>query len=170
MPKLEVFYDLTCPFCNSGIATFMKLLKHYPQAEVVWLPVEAHPKDEEPEHKPYADQAVMAAFFARDHGVDLSAYNERVFDMHFNKRRNVDNPETLAEALAPLGIDKAALTAALEGGVYAKALAEANDYAYEVKKVWAVPTFVFGDIRRDAVGGVGVTEEEMVSLLQECYG
>jgi len=170
MPKLEVFYDLTCPYCNSGLACFLRLARKYPRAEIAWKPVEAHPKVEEPEHMPYADLAVMGAFFARDHGIDLATYNERVFDMYFNKHLAVDDPLALAAAVTPLGIDAAAFVAALTDGAYAKALAEANDYAYEVNKVWAVPSFVFGDKRLDAVGGIGVTKAQLKAFLEDCYG
>lgn len=169
MPKLEVFYDHTCPYCLRGLASFMQLLSEYPQAEIVWCPVEAHPKVEEPEHKPYADLAVMGAFFARDHGIDLAAYNERVFDMYFTQRQKVDDPQALADAVAPLGIDAAEMVAALTGGTYEKALEEANRYAYEANKVWAVPTFVFGGKRLDAREGVGVTEAQLDGFLKDCY-
>ncbi len=168
MNKIEVFFDHTCPYCLRGLGCFTQLLVDYPQAEIAWLPVEAHPKVEEPEHKPYADLAVMGAFFARDHGIDLAAYNERVFDMYFHEHQQIDDPQVLAEAVKPLGIDTGAFVTALTDGTYTKALAEANDYAYEVNKVWAVPSFVCGDKRLDAVGGVGVTEEQLAAFLQDC--
>ena len=168
MAKIEVFFDHTCPFCLRGLDCFTRLLGDYPPAEIAWMPVEAHPKVEEPEHKPYADLAVMGAFFARDHGIDLALYNKRVFDMHHNEHKQVDNPQALAEAVKPLGIDTEAFVTALTDGTYVKTLAEANDYAYEVNKVWAVPSFVCGNKRLDAVGGVGVTEEQLAAFLQDC--
>jgi len=170
MHKIEVFYDHTCPYCLRGLECFTRLVKDYPQAEIAWRPVEAHPKVEEPEHLPYADLAVMGAFFARDHAIDLASYNERVFDMYFNEHRKVDDLKVLAQAVEPLGIDPKAFVAALADDTYTKELAEANDYAYEVNKVWAVPSFVCGDVRLDAVGGVGVTEEQLASFLQDCCG
>lgn len=169
MTKLEIFYDHTCPYCYRGLACFARLLPDYPMADIAWRPVEAHPKVEEPEHKPYADLAVMGAFFARDHGVDMAAYNERVFDMYFNQHKKVDDPLVLADAVAPLGIDKEAFAAALADGTYSAALADANDYAYETNKVWAVPTFIFGGKRLDAREGVGVTEEQLAAFLRDCY-
>lgn len=170
MPKVEVFYDHTCPYCYRGLGYLAHLLPDFPMAEIVWRPVEAHPKVEEPNHRPYADLAVMGAFFARDHDVDIAAYNGRVFDMYYGRREKVDDARALAEAVAPLGLDTDALIAALEGGVYADALTKANDYAYETNKVWAVPTFVFGDKRLDAKEGVGVTEEQLAAFLRGCYG
>lgn len=168
MPKLEIFYDHTCPYCYRGLACFSRLLQDYPIAEIVWRPVEAHPKVEEPEHRPYADLAVMGAFFAHDHGIDIAAYNERIFDMYYGKRQKVDDPRALAAAVTPLGIDAGAFVAALTDGSYEAALAAANDYAYEENKVWAVPTFVFGDKRLDAKEGVGVTEAQIATFLQHC--
>ena len=170
MPKLEIFYDHTCPYCKRGLEAFMQLLKDYPQAELAWCPVEAHPKAEEPEHKPYADLAVMGAFFARDHGIDVAAYNACVLDMYFNKHMQPDDPQALAEAVKPLGMDTEALVAALTDGTYTDALMQANLYAYRDNKVWAVPTFVFGDKRLDAKEGVGVTAEQLADFLQDCYG
>lgn len=170
MNKIEVFYDHTCPFCLRGLDCFMRLAADYPQADIVWLPVEAHPKALEPEHTPYADLAVMGAFFARDHGIDLALYNERVFDMYFNKRQQVDDPQVLAQAVKPLGIDAEAFVTALTDGRYAEALAQANSYAYEVNKVWAVPSFICGNKRLDSIAGVGVTEEQLADFLQDCCG
>lgn len=169
MAKLEIFYDLTCPYCYRGLASFVRLLREYPQAEVVWRPVEAHPKVEEPEHKPYADLTVMGALFAQGNGVDIAAYNERVFGMYFGERRQVDDPQALADAVAPIGIDRQAFLAALKDGAYRQALAEANAHAYEANKVWAVPTFVLGERRLDAKEGVGVTEEQLAAFLADCY-
>ena len=170
MNKIEVFYDLTCPYCLRGLNSFLRLAADYPQADIAWLPVEAHPKVLEPEHKPYADLAVMGAFFARDHGIDLALYNERVFDMYFNERRQVDDPQALARAVKPLGIDSEAFVAALTDGRYEEALAQANSYAYEANKIWAVPSFICGDQRLDAAEGVGVSEEQLAAFLKECCG
>jgi Predicted dithiol-disulfide isomerase involved in polyketide biosynthesis len=170
MPKIEVFYDHTCPYCFQGLASFTRLVEDYPQAEIAWCPVEAHPKVEEPEHVPYADLAVIGAFFAQDYGIDLAAYNERVFDMYFNEHQQVDDPRMLAEAVKPLGIDTEAFVTALMDGTYEKALAKANRHAYITNKVWAVPSFVCGNKRLDAVGGVGVTEEQLAAFLQDCCG
>lgn len=169
MPKLEIFYDFTCPYCYRGLALFARLLQNYPMAEILWKPVEAHPKVEEPEHKPYADLAVMGAFFASDHGIDIAAYNERIFDMYYIRGKKVDDPQALAEAVAPLGIHAKAFMTALIGGAYASALAAANDYAYEENKVWAVPTFIFGNKRLDAREGVGVTAAQLAGFLEDCY-
>ena len=170
MPQIEIFYDHTCPYCFRGLACFTQLVKDYPQAEMVWRPVEAHPKVEEPEHMPYADLAVMGAFFARDHGIDIAAYNDRVFDMYFNEHQKVDDARVLAEAVKPLGIDTETFAAALTDSTYEKALAEANEHAYITNKVWAVPSFVCGDKRLDAVGGVGVTEKQLAAFLRDCCG
>ena len=148
----------------------MRLIKKYPQAEVAWRPVEAHPKSEEPEHIPYADLAVMGALFARDHAIDLSVYNDRMFEMYFTKHFSVDDPLALASAVAPLGIEKVEFINALTNGAYAHALAEANNYAYKTNKIWAVPAFIFGDKRLDSVEGVGVTETQLSNFLRECYG
>jgi predicted DsbA family dithiol-disulfide isomerase len=170
MADFELFFDHTCPFCYKGHAFVKELLPKFPKAKITWRPVEAHPKVEEPEHKPYEDLAVQGAFFVREHNKELElAYHERIYKAQFEEKKAVDNISVLAACAAELGVDAAAFTAALEKGTYAQALKEANDHAYEEQKVWAVPTFVCGEKRLDSVPGVGVTKEQVETLLKDCF-
>ncbi|MDR1061515.1 MAG: DsbA family protein [Clostridiales bacterium] len=170
MPKLEVFFDHTCPFCYRGHGYLKELLPKYPGADIAWRPVEAHPKVEEPEHMPYEDLAVQGALFVKEHGGDELAYHERLYRAYFEERKRIDDIASLAELAKELGLDADAFAQALEGKVYEKALQQANDHAYEEQKVWAVPTFVSDDGRRlDSVPGVGVTKEQVGELLHALY-
>ena len=168
MPKLDVFFDLTCPFCYRGHGYFMELAKEFPSIEPVWRPVEAHPRVEEPGHRPYVDLAVQGALFLRAKGFDVLGYCERVFHAHFEERRDVEDIAVLAGCVcgAPAGL-VAEFSDALKARAYEKELQAANDYAYELNKVWAVPTYVCGEKRLDAVGGVGVTKVRLRALLAE---
>ena len=169
MKDFEVFFDHTCPYCYRAHAYLKELLPKYPKTRVVWRPVEAHPKVEEPEHKPYEDLAVMGAFYVREHCPDLElAYHERVYNAQFEERKAVDDAAVLARCAADIGADAAGFEAAVRGGAYADALREANDYAYETHKVWAVPSYVCGGKRLDSVPGVGVTKAQLEALLKEC--
>ena len=169
MPDLELFFDHTCPYCYRAHAYLKELLPGYPAVKIAWRPVEAHPKIEEPEHKPYEDLAVMGAFFIRDHCPELEpAYHDRVFKANFEERKAVDDVAVLTKCAAELGADAAAFESALKNGDYVKTLARANDYAYEEKKVWAVPSYVCGDKRLDSVPGAGVTKAQLESLLKAC--
>ena len=170
MADFELFFDHTCPYCYHAHAYLKDLLPKFPNAKITWRPVEAHPKVEEPNHKPYEDLAVMGAFFVREHSPDLElAYHERVYKAQFEERRAVDDVAVLKQCAADIGADADAFEAALNGGVYAKALQEANDHAYEVQKVWAVPSYVCGDKRLDSKPGVGVTAKQLEALLNECF-
>ena len=170
MADFEMFFDHTCPYCYRGHAYLKELLPKYPKAKIVWRPVEAHPKVEEPEHKPYEDLAVMGAFFVREQNADLElAYHERVYKAKFVEGRAVDNISVLAQCAEEIGVDASDFEAALRGGKYADMLREANDHAYEEQRIWAVPSFVCGEKRLDAVPGVGVTKEQIDRLLKECF-
>ena len=170
MADFELFFDHTCPYCYRGHGYLKELLLIYPDVEVAWRPVEAHPKVEEPEHKPYEDLAVQGAFFVREHNPGLElAYHERIFKANFEERLAVDDIAVLTRCAAELGVDAAAFEKALKNGVYADALRKANDHAYEEQKIWAVPSYVCGDKRLDAVPGVGVTKDQIEALIKECF-
>ncbi|MDR1440009.1 MAG: DsbA family protein [Clostridiales bacterium] len=169
MPKLEVFFDHTCPFCYRGHKYLKELLPQFPNADIVWRPVEAHPKAEEPEHTPYEDLAVQGALFVKERGGDELAYHDRLYSAYFDEHKRIDDIASLAELAGGLGIDAKAFAGALEGKAYEKALQQANDHAYEEKKVWAVPTLVSDDMRLDSVPGVGVTKEQVADLLKALY-
>ena len=170
MADFELFFDHTCPYCYRGHGYLKELLARYPGVKVAWRPVEAHPKVEEPEHKPYEDLAVQGAFFVRAHNPELElAYHERIYKANFEEHKAVDDVAVLAKCAAELGVDAAAFEAALRNGTYAKALAEANDHAYEEQKIWAVPSYVCGEKRLDAVPGVGVTKDQIEALIKDCF-
>jgi predicted DsbA family dithiol-disulfide isomerase len=164
--KIEMFFDHTCPFCYRGHNYLMGLLPKYPDVQILWRPIEAHPKIEEPEHKPYEDLAVQGALFVRDMGGDELAYHERVYRAIFEEHLKADDISVLTRCAGEIGAETAAFEAALRSAKYEKVQREANDYAYEINKVWCVPSFVCGDKRLDAIGGVGVTPEQLDSFWQ----
>jgi len=170
MQNIEMFFDHTCPYCYRGHQYLTALLPKYPQVNILWRPVEAHPKAEEPWHKPYADLAVQGALFIRAHGGDELAYHERLYKAQFDERTPVDNVATLTACAAETGADADAFQDALQKGLYQQEQLEANTYAYERHKVWAVPTFVCGEKRLDAVEGVGITPEQLDVFLKDCCG
>jgi len=146
----------------------MELLPKYPKAEILWCPVEAHPKIEEPEHMPYEDLAVQGAFFVRENGGDELAYHERIYKARFEDGLAVDSIDVLAKCAGEIGVDVAAFEKALKSAKYEKQLHAANDYAYEQKDVWAVPTFICGEKRLDSEPGVGVSKEQLDAFLADC--
>jgi len=146
-----------------------EVLPKYPSAEILWKPVEAHPRHEEPDHRPYVDLIVQGCLYFQETGGDELAFTNRVYKAHFDENLNVEDVSVLVKCAAESGVaDAAAFEAALKSAKYEKAMLDANDYAYEEKGVWAVPTFVCGDIRLDAVGGVGITKQQLDEFLKKC--
>lgn len=146
-----------------------ELLPKYPSAEISWKQVEAHPRLEEPEHRPYVDLVVRGSLFIKETGCDELAFIRRIYKAHFDERLSVEDVSVLVKCAADVGVaDTGAFKAALYDAKFEKAQQDANDYAYEKKGVWAVPTFVCGDIRLDAVQGVGITKRQLDKFLAKC--
>ena len=99
----------------------------------------------------------------------MLAFTLRVYKAHFEEDLNVEDTSVLVKCAAESGVaDVAAFKDALANATFEKAMLDANDYAYEQKGVWAVPTFVCGDIRLDAVGGVGITKQQLDEFFKKC--
>jgi predicted DsbA family dithiol-disulfide isomerase len=146
-----------------------ELISKYPDVEIIWKPIEAHPKHEEPDHRPYVNLAVQACLYVKDTKGDELAFINSVYKAQYEDGLSIEDISTLVKCAADVGVaDTVALETALKNEKYKTAMLEANDYAYEQKGVWAVPTFVYGDIRLDSVGGVGITKEQLDEFLTKC--
>jgi len=146
-----------------------ELLPKYPEVEIIWKPVEAHPRNEEPDHRPYVDLIVQGCLYIQETGGDEYTFTQRVFSAHFEEDLDVEDISVLVKCAIDSEVaDITAFEAALTDAKYEKAMLDANDYAYEQKGVWAVPTFVCGDIRLDSVGGVGITKRQLDKFLKQC--
>jgi len=145
------------------------VLPKYPGVEILWKPIEAHPRHEEPDHRPYVDLIVQGCLYIQETGGDVLAFTNRVYKAHFDEDLNVEDISVLVKCAEESGVaDIAAFENALKTAKYEKAMLDANDYAYEQKGVWAVPTFVCGDIRLDAVGGIGITKQQLDEFFESC--
>ena len=146
-----------------------ELLPKYPNVEILLKPIEAHPKNEEPYHRPYVDLIVQGCLYIQETGGDELAFTQRVYKAHYDEKLNVEDISTLVKCAAESGVaDVTAFENALTSAKYEKAMLDANDYAYEQKGVWAVPTFVCGYIRLDAVEGIGVTKKQLEMFFEKC--
>jgi len=146
-----------------------EVLPKYPNVEILWRPIEAHPRNEEPDHRPYVDLIVQGCLYIQETGGDVLAFTQRVYKAHYQENLNVEDVSVLVKCAAESGVtDVTAFKTALTNATYEKAMLDANDYAYEKKDVWAVPTFVCGDLRLDAVGGVGITKQQLDAFLEKC--
>ena len=168
MATIEVFFDYTCPYCWYGHQYLMELLPKYPQLTIAWRPVEAHPRTSEPWYHPHSDIAIQGALFIRAHGGDELTYHKRVYHAVFEEKLPADSLEMLSACAFESGADISAFTHALRHGTYAQAQLDANTYAFAQNKVWAVPAFVYGEMRLDAVENVGVTPSQLNHFLAGC--
>jgi len=146
-----------------------ELLPKYPNVEILWKPIEAHPRNEEPDHRPYVDLIVQGCLYIQETGGDEFVFIQRVYKAHFEENADIEDVSVLVKCAAQSGVaDIIAFETALTNAKYKKVMLEANDYAYEQKGVWAVPTFVCGDIRLDAVVSVGITKQQLDKFLKKC--
>ena len=145
------------------------MLPKYPSVEIIWKPVEAHPRHEEPDHRPYVDLIVQGCLYIQETGGDEFVFTQRVYKAHFEDNLDVEKVSVLVKCATESGVaDITAFETALTNAKYKKAMLDANDYAYEQKGVWAVPTFLCGHIRLDAVAGVGITKQQLDKFLEKC--
>jgi len=168
MPVIEVFFDYTCPFCQRGLGFLWELLPGYPRVQIDWKPVEAHPRLEEPWHRPYVDKAVQGALFVKCRGGDEAAYHKRILRAYYDEHHDLEDVGMLTACAKDLGLPAKEFWDALEKSTFAEAQLEANEYAYGLKKVWAVPTLICGDRRLDALLNVGITKKQIQKLLEGC--
>ena len=156
--KMEVFFDYACPYCLKGHEYLLDVIGKHPDIELDWQPCEAHPRPET--HGPHTDLCARGMFFARDHGVDLWAYHERVYCLALKDRVNIEDIGALAEGLAGL-LDAGAFREALCSGAYLEELDRANCHAYEESGVWAVPSYRMEGKKLDSVEGVGISRQQL---------
>lgn len=160
--QMEVFFDYTCPFCLRGYGYLKELLPQNPQLEIAWRPCEAHPRPEQ--YGQHSDLCMQGMLFARDAGVDLWAYHDRMFDAAQGARIDIEDPAALAAGVDGL-LDAKAFREALESGRYTKEQQDLNDYAYEQNGVWVLPAFRLNGQKLDSVGGVGVTKAQLLDFV-----
>jgi len=155
---MEVFFDYACPYCLKGHEYLLEVKRKHPDVEPDWQPCEAHPRPET--HGPHTDLCVRGMFFARDSGVDLWKYHERVYRLALTDRIDIENIDALARGLADL-LDADALRAALRSGAYTEELDRNNHHAYEESGVWAVPAYRMEGKKLDSAEGIGITQQQL---------
>ena len=84
--------------------------------------------------------AMQAGEFARDHG-KYDAYHEAVFRAFFTDCKDIGDRSVILEIARDMGLDAAALDAALEGNAYLPRLQDATRQA-KANGFSAAPTFV----------------------------
>ncbi|GHV15042.1 hypothetical protein FACS1894219_11670 [Clostridia bacterium] len=164
MKTLTVYFDYACPYCLRGHGYLTPLLQELPDISVDWNPCEAHPRPES--YGLHSDLLVCAYYFAKDAGVDIAAFNDRVYTLAQKKRINIEDAKAIADGLADI-LDAKALFDALVSGKYADECLRANDRAYEENGVWAVPAYRLNGKKLDATEGIGVRKEQLEAFLTQ---
>jgi len=162
MPNLEVFFDYSCPYCLTGHTYLKELLPTHPDIEVIWRPCEAHPRPET--YGLHSDLCIQGLFYFLDQGVDVWEYHERMYGATLKDRFNIEDPDVIAGRIHGL-LDHDAFLKTIYSGKYEKAVAEANDYAYERSGVWAVPSYRMDGRKLDSIENVGVTKRQLADFL-----
>lgn len=160
---LEVFFDYICPYCIRSHRDLLALLPGFPHIRVEWRPCESHPRPER--YGPHSDLCIQGMFYARDLGVDLPEYHERIYRAIHIDRVDVENIPALARCVDGL-LDPISFRAALERGDYRAEQQQANRYAFERNGVWAVPAYRMNGRRLDSVEDVGVTPAQLEAFFR----
>jgi predicted DsbA family dithiol-disulfide isomerase len=164
--KLSYYYDFICPYCVGAYAFFPAVVAEFEggdKVEIEWLPTESHPRPEE--HHPHSDLAIEGFHAA----VELGACPYKANDLLYAaRRRDLEKPEVIAEILAPIA-DSAKVLAILNAHKYTQLVLDVND-RFDADGGWAVPAFRINGDALDAVGGVGVTEEQLREFIRAHVG
>lgn len=163
MRNLEVFFDYECPYCKRGYEDLLDLLKDHKDIELTWRPCESHPRPED--HPPHTDLALQGMYYAKDQGLDLITYHDRLYKALHVDHIDVEDPAVIADYVSDL-LDRDGMLAALTNGTYKQVQSEGNDYAYEENDVWFLPAFRMNGKKLDAQGGIGVSKEELAAFLK----
>jgi predicted DsbA family dithiol-disulfide isomerase len=163
MAVMQVFFDYECPFCKIGYEYLLKQIDDYPDIEIEWCPIEAHPLPED--HPPHTYLACQTFYIAKELGADMPAFHAAMYQAIAIERQNVEDPEVLCRLLKDI-VDTDKLRTILDSGKYAKQIDENNDLAYEKSGVWFIPAFRMDGRKLDAKGGVGITLDELHNFLK----
>jgi predicted DsbA family dithiol-disulfide isomerase len=164
MPKLEVFFDYTCPHCLRGHEYLVELLPGFPGLEIEWRPCEAHPRPEQ--HGRHSDLCARGMYFAQERGSDLMEYHNRMYRAAQTSRADIEDVRAIAEITDGL-LDGDALRAALSGGKYENELLENNRLVWDEYDCPAVPSFrAEGSLLKSQLG-VGVTKEQLAAFMEQ---
>ena len=160
---LEVFFDYACPYCLKGHRNLIESLPNFPDVEIIWRPCESHPRPER--YGIHSDLCIQGMFFAKEHGIDLLVYHERMYDLVLHRRVNVENADILAKHVEDL-LDGKAFLEALKSGKYKKMQQKANHYAFGQSGVWVVPAYRMEGQRLDSIEDVTITKKQLETFLQ----
>ena len=91
--------------------------------------------------RPYTHLAAEGFLYARERGKG-DAYNEAVFAAYFTEEQDIGKIEVLKKAAGKAGLDGEEFAAALDSGIYAKAVAQERHETEGITKVSGLPTIL----------------------------
>ncbi|HEX2826979.1 MAG TPA: DsbA family protein [Burkholderiales bacterium] len=192
--RVVVFADFVCPYSFLAVEQIDRIAREYgvtPLWRPHWLhpdtPPEGQPgqrsperaerlrawiKDMAPDHldriripekRQYSFRAFEALEFAYDHGLDFP-YKTALYDLMWTEERDIGEIDTLVDAGARVGLDRAEMKTALEEHHYAERALEAVQQARRIG-IENTPTIFLGKTRIN-----GWTYYEVMQKVIEGYG
>ena len=163
MAKMQFFFDYECPHCKTGYEYLMEQIDDYPNIEIEWIPVEAHPR---PEYSyPHTDLACQGFYIAEELGADMKAFHAAMYQAVSIEKQNAEDPRVLCKILEGI-VDADKFRFILDSGKYAKQVDKNNKLAYEESGVWFVPAFRMNGKKLDAKGGLGISPRGLQKFLK----
>ena len=163
MKRLLFFFDYECPYCKTGYEYLMEQIGDYPDIELEWIPVEAHPRPDN--SYPHTDLACQSYYIACELGADMKAFHIAMYQAIAMEKQNAEKPEVLCRILKGI-VDTGKFRTILGSGKYAKQVDKNNELAYEKSGVWYVPAFRMNGKKLDAKGGLGISPGELRKFLK----
>lgn len=164
--ELKVFFDYACPYCYQAHKHLIELMPGYPDIDIAWHPCESHPRPDR--YGLHSDLCIQGYFFAVEKGIDLWAYHDRMYRAALKEHVDIENIDALSDIVSDL-VDADAFRLVLRQGIYRRALAEANEFAFERSGVWVVPAYRLEGRKVDAVEDVGVSKEQLRRFLDNSH-
>jgi len=166
MPKLEMFFDYSCPYCLEGYEILQEVLAEHPNIEMQWLPCEAHPRPEVWDR--HSDLCAMGFYIAKDFGADMPEFQKQMYKAAVTDKEKIDieDADQLAEAIGEV-VEPKAFADALRKGSYSKQVAENNRVCWGECGFEAVPSFRMGDATLSAVWHKGITKEGLAGFIKD---
>jgi predicted DsbA family dithiol-disulfide isomerase len=162
--ELEVFFDYACPYCFQAHKHLTELMPDYPDVVIVRHPCESHPRPDR--YGPHSDLCIQGYFFAVENGADAWTYHDRMYRAALKEHVDIEDIDALSDFVCDL-VDADAFRLALRQGIYRRALAEANELAFERSGVWVVPAYRLEGRKLDAIEDIGVSKEQLRRFLDK---
>ena len=158
MKPVAFYFDYICPFCYQSFQDLLKIHSQKSELSIEFHPCEIHPRPEQ--HGKHSDLCIQGMFLAQELAIDLWEYNKKLFHSHFVDRINVEDLQSLANALKDL-IDPELFVQKISSGQYADALKQANREAFSQHKIEVVPHYISEHSVLPSIEGIGISQETL---------